>query len=244
MEILAINSSAHGAKGATQEILSPFLEGAKIAGAEVKIVFLKELNLKPCLGCYGCWIKTPGFCTQDDDMADLIARVKVSELVVFAGPVYVDGISALGKLFLDRLIPLMDCHLIIKDGHTRHPIREYKFPRFFGIVTCGFYEKDNTDVWVENLKRASRNFSTEYIGTLIRPSSHILFWKKDYGDNINSIKEAAHQAGYELVTKGEVSLKLINKVGEDFLSRDEVVKLSNAAWERQLNKIRHCPKVT
>lgn len=71
MNILAINCSAHEAKGGTQEILSPFLEGARSAGAETKTAFLNELNLRPCLGCYCCWVKTPGFCIQNDNTEDL-----------------------------------------------------------------------------------------------------------------------------------------------------------------------------
>ena len=45
MKVIAINSSSHGAKGATQEIVSPFLEGAKRAGCEVETIFLKKKHI-------------------------------------------------------------------------------------------------------------------------------------------------------------------------------------------------------
>ncbi len=236
MKILAINSSSHGEKGATQLILNRFLEGTRKAGADVDTVFLNKLSIRPCLGCYKCWVKTPGFCVQEDDMGGLIVKLQASDLLIFAGPVYVDGISGHGKLFLDRLLPLMDCHLMVKDGNTRHTLRIPKFPPVFGIVTCGFYERDNTYIWTEHLKRACKNFSAEYMGTLIRPSSHILFWKKDYEEAIGVILKAACQAGEDLVSKGRVSMEIVDKVGGDFLSRDEVIRLSNIAWDKQLRR--------
>lgn len=54
MKVLAFNSSPNMGKGATASILDPFLEGMKEAGAEVEVVYVSKLNIKPCVGCYAC----------------------------------------------------------------------------------------------------------------------------------------------------------------------------------------------
>jgi multimeric flavodoxin WrbA len=41
MKVLAINGSPRGARGNTERILQPFLEGAREAGAETEVVYLK-----------------------------------------------------------------------------------------------------------------------------------------------------------------------------------------------------------
>ena len=62
MKILAIQGSPRGKEGNTEIILNEFLSGAVSAGAKAETVYLKQKKIKPCLGCYTCWTKTPGVC--------------------------------------------------------------------------------------------------------------------------------------------------------------------------------------
>ena len=107
LKVIAFNSSPKMEGGATSVVLKPLLEGMKDAGADVELVYLQRLDIRPCLGCFACWLKTPGICVQDDQMAGLLQRIAGSDIVVYATPLYVDGMNAQMKTLLDRSIPLL-----------------------------------------------------------------------------------------------------------------------------------------
>jgi multimeric flavodoxin WrbA len=59
---MAVNGSPRNEKSSTSHILTPLLEGMRAAGATTELVHLGKLQIKPCLGCFLCWVKTPGKC--------------------------------------------------------------------------------------------------------------------------------------------------------------------------------------
>ena len=75
MHILAFNSSPRDNQTSkTELVLQKFLEGARRAGAETETLYLRNYQIKHCLGCFSCWTKTPGRCVQKDDMAEAALR--------------------------------------------------------------------------------------------------------------------------------------------------------------------------
>ena len=62
MKVLALNSSPNMEKGGTASILNPFLEGMEDAGAHVELIYVHKLKIGPCVGCGGCWSRTPREC--------------------------------------------------------------------------------------------------------------------------------------------------------------------------------------
>jgi len=115
MKIFAVNSSPRKKKSNTDRILQPFLEGAKEAGAEVELIYLYDKKIKPCLGCFNCWLKTPGKCCQKDDMEEMLPAMMGSDVVVYATPLYVFGMTAQLKLFLDRIVPMAEPFIVLNE---------------------------------------------------------------------------------------------------------------------------------
>ena len=74
MKALAINASPRMDKGVVGMILAPFIEGMKEEGASVDVQYTKKLDIKPCQGDFGCQMKTPGKCFQNDDMQMLLPQ--------------------------------------------------------------------------------------------------------------------------------------------------------------------------
>ena len=73
MHILALNSSPRDNETSkTELVLQKFLEGAKRAGASAETLYLRNYKVNHCLGCYGCWVQTPGRCVQKDDMTEIL----------------------------------------------------------------------------------------------------------------------------------------------------------------------------
>jgi len=138
MKITVFNGSPRKEKSTTQIMVESFLKGAGEAGGEGETVFLAEKNIKPCQGCMNCWLKTPGQCSIRDDMAELLRKSLDSQLVVFASPVYVGGVTGIMKNFIDRLIPIADPHIgINEEGKAYHPNR-WAMPPVVLISNSGF----------------------------------------------------------------------------------------------------------
>jgi multimeric flavodoxin WrbA len=99
IKVLGISGSPHR-HGNTETLLDSFLDGAKIAGATVEKVVLKDLDYTPCRGCNACH-KT-GDCIVQDDAITLFDRILKADSVAVASPIYSMGITAELKGLIDR----------------------------------------------------------------------------------------------------------------------------------------------
>ncbi|MEM3145872.1 MAG: flavodoxin family protein, partial [Thermoproteota archaeon] len=160
MKVLAINGSPRGENGNTDRILQAFLQGAREAGAEIETIYLRNLKINPCLGCFTCWTKTPGVCVHNDDMVQILPKIRRADIVVYATPLYVFTVSGLMKNFMDRLIPNVDPHIVKRGKHFIHPPRYSNGPRVQKIVlisNCGFPEPHHFSALIETFKRFTDN---------------------------------------------------------------------------------------
>lgn len=90
--------------GNTAMLLRKVLEG--ICGnenIEDKIVFLEEQNINPCMGCDACKQNEQLSCVMKDDMQHIYKKLKDSELIIIASPIYWWSVTAQTKCFIDRL---------------------------------------------------------------------------------------------------------------------------------------------
>jgi multimeric flavodoxin WrbA len=233
MKIFAVNGSPNMKKGMTHVLMETFLDGAREAGAEVETIFLQKKKIRYCLGCFDCWVKTPGVCVQKDDMPELLEKVLEADWFVIGTPLYVDGMTAQTKTFLDRMIPLADPHFELVDGHYRHPQRYGKnCPGVVLVSVCGFYERDNFDGLIDHMERICRNMQSRFVGAVVRPSSYIFTLEKVLAEPVQKIKEAARRAGRELVEKGTLSPQVLDDVARDYLPKEAFLKGSNDFWDR------------
>ena len=74
---------------------------------EVKHVPLRDIKLAHCIGCFGCWVKTPGVCVHPDPGREIAQTIMQSEEVILFTPVTYGGYSPTLKIIVDRFIPLI-----------------------------------------------------------------------------------------------------------------------------------------
>ncbi|MDR1653825.1 MAG: flavodoxin family protein [Prevotellaceae bacterium] len=103
-KILALSASARK-NGNSSMLCDEFLRGAKDAGHETEKIFLCDKKINGCLGCFTCQ-KNGGECIQNDDMSGLYEKMRATDVVVFASPVYFYSFNAQMKTVLDRTIAL------------------------------------------------------------------------------------------------------------------------------------------
>ncbi|MFX0108569.1 MAG: flavodoxin family protein [Candidatus Hodarchaeota archaeon] len=223
MKVLVINGSPRGNRGATAGVLKPFIEGMESAVADVELIILQRLKINPCRGCFDCWWKTPGVCVQKDDMKDMLPKIADADLVVYATPVYVDGMTGPMKIFLDRSIPLLEGKWELRDNHCRHPLREGTKPSKIALVSVsGFTELDNFDPLVTHMKAASLNMGREFVGAVLRPCAWVIPEGEKRGASFEDIGEALRDAGNQLVSSGKMSQETLNKISRDVVPREQI----------------------
>jgi len=236
MKVMAINSSPHMDKGNTAVILSPFLDGMKEAGAEVELFYTKKLKINPCLGCFNCWLKTPGVCAQKDDMQMLLPKLGDADVRVLATPLYVDGVTGPMKNLIDRTIPGAQPFFELRNDHIRHPGRGQTKPRKTVLVSnCGFWEMDNFDSLLVHVKAICKNSGHEFAGALLRPHGPALTAMLEMKVGVEDVIEAAREAGRQLVRDGKISPETLSTVSRELMPRDDYIQIANQNFQQQLD---------
>jgi multimeric flavodoxin WrbA len=80
------------------------------AGGAVEKLYLADLDIRPCRGCYAC-MEGEGLdsvCVQQDDMTEVYGKLLGADALLWGTPVYMWSPTAQMKLFLDRLFPFGD----------------------------------------------------------------------------------------------------------------------------------------
>jgi multimeric flavodoxin WrbA len=240
MKVMAINSSPKMDEGNTAVILTPFLEGMKEAGAEVEVLYTKKLKIKPCEGEFNCWLKTPGKCFQKDDMQWILPKLGESDIWVLSTPLYVDGMSGQMKNFIDRIIPLAEPFIELRDGHCRHPQRGDRGFRnkMILVSSCGFWEKDNFDALVHHVEAICRNANRAFAGALLRPHAGALKRMLEMGAGVEDVVDAARDAGHQIISDGEISEGLLNTISRDLMSCEDYMNIANDNFRQTLEAVR------
>ncbi|HDS30334.1 MAG TPA: flavodoxin family protein [Firmicutes bacterium] len=235
MKVVAFNSSPNRGKGNTQLILQPFIDGMKEAGAEVELFYVMDLNIKPCQGEYNCWFKTPGKCIHNDDMADILPKFHKSDILVFATPLYVDGMSGPMKNFFDRMIASGTPEIVIRDGRCRHEgVEGHRDRKIVLVSNCGFWEIENFDPLVVHMKAIAENFNAEFSGALLRPHGAAMKPMMKMGFKMDGVFDACREAGKELIVSGRISDNLLREISKVIIPKEMYV----AAANEQIAKIK------
>lgn len=68
MKVLVVNGSPKGPKSNTMQMTNAVLKGLKETNpeAEIELLTVKDMDIKPCMGCMSCWGKTAGQCVIND----------------------------------------------------------------------------------------------------------------------------------------------------------------------------------
>lgn len=120
---------------------------------------LRELVIHPCVGCFGCWTRTPGECRQDDD-GPLVARATAaSDLLVYLTRVRFGGYGSLLKGAVDRLLCNAMPTIQRQAGETRHPARYDRYPSYLVIGLRDAHEPQSTALFEALARKNADNAS-------------------------------------------------------------------------------------
>jgi multimeric flavodoxin WrbA len=119
---------------------STFLKIEELSSEENIIVNANGKN-HYCIGCFGCWLKTPGRCVIKDEYQEMGQKLsKVDELLIITKATFGSYSSAV-KNVLDRSISYVSPYFVIREGEMHHKERYHKNLK----ISAVFYGEDMTD---------------------------------------------------------------------------------------------------
>ncbi|MCI9141288.1 MAG: flavodoxin family protein [Lachnospiraceae bacterium] len=145
MKVLVINGSPKGRKSNTWKLTEQFLAGMREAqdALETEEIQVNQLEIRPCLGCFSCWNKTPGSCCIRDDMQEVIQKLLWADVTIWSFPLYYFTVPGGLKNLIDRQLPMVLPFMeenTGKRGNGSHPSRyDMSGKKTVLISTCGFY---------------------------------------------------------------------------------------------------------
>ena len=128
---------------------------------ETKIID-RQGEIKKCIGCFGCWVKTPGQCVIKDDyqrMGELLAQTE--ELILLSECSF-GGFSSFVKNVMDRSISYILPFFEMRNGEMHHKSRYTNTLKIKAV----FYGEDITEEEKETARELVKANAINLNGTV------------------------------------------------------------------------------
>jgi multimeric flavodoxin WrbA len=161
MKILALQGSPRP-NGNTQTLLDLALDAAREAGADVKVINLREMKrLTGCRECKACQ-GDPDHpaCEIQDDMQPILAQALLADVIVWATPVFCWSPSWLLKMAIDRFY----CTFKFTEYDMKSLLSGKKMA---AVITAGGGPEDGADLVTEAFRRMTKWSGCRWLGELI-----------------------------------------------------------------------------
>lgn len=234
MNILAINGSPKGKRSNTWRLTSSFLDGitaqeesAYEQTPEIETLNVSNLDIKPCLGCFSCWSKTPGTCCIHDDMRAVIEKILWADIIIWSFPLYYFGLPGPLKNLIDRQLPMSLPFMSAGTESGGHPSRyDMSGKRTVVISTCGFYTaKGNYNGVTDLFDRLCGKDG--YTG--IFSGQGELFRVKELSGRTDEYLSWVKKAGEEFASGG-IAEETRAKLEQSLYPRDVFEAMADASW--------------
>lgn len=124
-------------KNGNSDILcNQFLKGAQESGNNAEKIFICDKNINYCIGCGACF-GNPNYCSQKDDMGQILEKMIKANVIVMATPIYFYTMDGQMKTLIDRCC----------SAYTEMINKEFYF-----IMTMADDEKSRMDRTIEEFR--------------------------------------------------------------------------------------------
>ena len=103
-----------------KEIYKTELEG------EYRIISGRLGEPRACMGCFGCWIRTPGTCVVKDEYQNMGQWLAAADTLVIISRCEYGSFSSYIKTILDRSISYILPYFVKRNGEVHHASRYEK----------------------------------------------------------------------------------------------------------------------
>lgn len=117
---------------------------------------LTQLQIKNCLGCFGCWVKTPGKCVLRDDAVKVYPLIARSKNLIYVSRLYCGCYDEPMKRMMERAIPMQQAFIRLHHGETHHVQRNVVEKKAV-IIAYGEIPKQEREIFKKLVERNSHN---------------------------------------------------------------------------------------
>lgn len=87
---------------------------------DIRYFDLSTLKISNCVGCFGCWTKTPGRCVIRDDATRIYPCIAASDTLLYVSRVCYGSYDVPMKTMLERAIPVQQAFIRVHCRETHH----------------------------------------------------------------------------------------------------------------------------
>ena len=105
MKILALNAT-YRPRQTTTRLIQSALEGAASVGAKTEMVMLRDKNIQFCKNCLTCYKDLESEiapCTIEDDVGEILEKIREADGIIMASPVHCGFVTGLMVTFIERI---------------------------------------------------------------------------------------------------------------------------------------------
>ena len=124
---------------------------------------LTETDVKDCIGCWSCWLKTPGRCAHQD-LDDFYRAYLSADKVIIFSKVSQGFVSGKLKTLFDRMIPHYMPYITYTSGESMHTPRYEKYPDMEVYYEGEFDTEEERRIYVDYMERLCYQFLSKCDG--------------------------------------------------------------------------------
>lgn len=135
---------------------------------------LSSLKIANCVGCFGCWTKTPGRCVIRDDATRIYPCIAASDTLLYVSRVCYGSYDVLMKTMLERAIPVQQAFIRIHCRETHH-VQRAVLPKKATILAYAdtVIEEEERRIFRQLVRRNAYNMNLESFEILFTTESQV-----------------------------------------------------------------------
>lgn len=143
-----------------------------VLAEDASFVDLSKAKVANCVGCFGCWTKTPGKCVIRDEATKIYPLIAESDRVIYVSRLAYGGYDLPMKKMLERAIPIQQAFIRLVDGETHH-VQRAVAPKEALIVAYGEYPEEERQLFLELVARNAKNMNFKSYRVLFVPEEEV-----------------------------------------------------------------------
>lgn len=139
---------------------------------DIRLIDLSRLKIANCVGCFGCWTKTPGKCVIRDDAVEVYPAIAASRQILYVSKVKFGSYDTVMKTMLERSIPVQQAFIRLLHGETHH-VQRAVVPKQAVILAYGDIPEQEQQVFRRLVERNASNMNFEGFRVVFVPEHEV-----------------------------------------------------------------------